>query len=336
MKKIFNINNHQVYEENELLGILEEKENYLVKHKLSPRFCQYGPQEIQIELTHKCNLKCIFCYNDSGKAYEDELSDEEIIKIVMDAIELNVAKIIFSGGEIFCRKKILFKCIRICNTHGIIINLITNATFLTDEDIKFLVEMKQCINMVQISVDGASANIHEELRGIKGCWKNTITNAYKLVKEGIHVKFASVITSKNFSEIQDIAELAYLLNVEELHFGVVIKQGRAVDSESSLSEKEYEQMPEMVSALADYYDGKMLIYYSQPVDFIEKMKRLSVLKSVEIRGNGKVYKNCTSEICFGSIKEASLKKVWESANMKWNAIRGKKYFEKSEEFITKE
>lgn len=335
MRKIINIYDGKIYEEDELLTKLEEKEKFLVNHKLSPQFYQDGPQEIQIELTHKCNLKCVFCYNNSGKVYDDELCDEEIIKVIMDAINLNVSKITFSGGEIFCRRDLLYKCIKICDKYNVIINLITNATLITDEDIRFLSSMKQCINMIQISVDGSSAEVHEELRGVNGCFEKTLKNAFKLAKEGIHVKFASVITEKNFSEIQDIAELAYLLNVEELHYGVVIRQGRSIDADCGISEDEYEKIPEMIAELSSLYDGKMFIYYSQPIDFIEKMKRFSAIKAVEIRGNGKVYKSCTSDICFGSIRENDLEEVWINACEMWNDIRKEEYLEKNEEYITK-
>ena len=37
---------------------------------------------LELELTHACNLRCIYCYAESGKALENELSYSEIIDAV--------------------------------------------------------------------------------------------------------------------------------------------------------------------------------------------------------------------------------------------------------------
>lgn len=335
MKKIMDIHSGKVFEENSLLEMIAQKEKKLGEKALVPLRYRNSPEELQIELTRKCNLKCIFCYNKSGGAIENEMSDEEVLNLVNQAIDMKVKRITFSGGEIFCRKETLKKCLNLCHEEGVFVNLITNGTLLTDEDMKFLSSIKFTINMIQISIDAACAEIHDKLRGIKGCWNKSIQNAYKLIKLELPVKLVSVISSENFDQIYDLAELAYLLKAKELQFGVVIKQGRAIDSDCSLNENQYERFPKEVAELYRYYKGKVNIYYSQPIEFVENKIRLSVLKALEIRTNGDVHKTCTSDLCFGSIKECTLREMWEKASKIWNELRAKPYSDTTTEFIVK-
>ena len=44
----------------------------------------YTPFHAEFEITKKCPLKCLHCYNNSGNKKDDELSSDEIIKIMSD------------------------------------------------------------------------------------------------------------------------------------------------------------------------------------------------------------------------------------------------------------
>ena len=45
-----------------------------------------GPYQLALDITNKCNLRCLHCYNASGenRVMEHELSDDEVIKFVKD------------------------------------------------------------------------------------------------------------------------------------------------------------------------------------------------------------------------------------------------------------
>ena len=51
------------------------------------------------ELTNACNLNCIYCFNDSGRAFENELAKEEIYNILRSLNDAGVIRIEFTGGE---------------------------------------------------------------------------------------------------------------------------------------------------------------------------------------------------------------------------------------------
>lgn len=78
------------------------------------------PLGVQIELTYKCNLKCIHCYNNSGKPpynKEMELSDWE--RISREIVTGGCLAVTFSGGEPLCAKEKLYRMIDIFSNHGV-------------------------------------------------------------------------------------------------------------------------------------------------------------------------------------------------------------------------
>ena len=56
-------------------------------------------ESIVLEITDACNLKCIHCYNDSGKKRRNELTLEEIYKLIDEAKRIGVLRVNVSGGE---------------------------------------------------------------------------------------------------------------------------------------------------------------------------------------------------------------------------------------------
>src|SRR6056297_4049464 len=56
-------------------------------------------------ITSKCNLKCVHCYNDSGLNTDcNEVSTEKAKEILTDLAEFGVPSVLFSGGEPLMRE----------------------------------------------------------------------------------------------------------------------------------------------------------------------------------------------------------------------------------------
>src|SRR3954468_15767181 len=67
------------------------------------------PVGIKLELTHACNLRCAFCYTDSPRhtlAHTPDLSDDEWIAIVDEAIALGALEAVVTGGEPLLRREL--------------------------------------------------------------------------------------------------------------------------------------------------------------------------------------------------------------------------------------
>ena len=111
-----------------------------MKNNLS---CKFSPQDIEdakqagrllsmeLELSRACNLRCIYCYADSGTALDAELSLAEILDAVDQAVELGAKRIIvLGGGEPLVHPDIL-TILRHIHHRGAGIDLFTNGTRIT-------------------------------------------------------------------------------------------------------------------------------------------------------------------------------------------------------------
>ena len=118
---------------------------------------------LQWHITHKCNLRCIHCYQED---YKNDLSFEEIKKVFCDYLEYikkNNFKghIIITGGEPFLHPD-FFKVISLFEENNITFGILTNGTLLDEDMVKRLKDFKN-LSFVQISLDGTQ-RMHYSIR----------------------------------------------------------------------------------------------------------------------------------------------------------------------------
>lgn len=88
---------------------------------------------MELETSHICNLRCIYCYNGSGRKKPNELTYEEIIDAVDQGIDLGVRRVIvIGGGEPLMHPRIM-DILRHIHERGAAIDLFTNGTLITAE-----------------------------------------------------------------------------------------------------------------------------------------------------------------------------------------------------------
>ena len=101
-----------------------------------------------IEVTRRCNNRCIHCYNNlpmgDQEALLDELTYDEYCRILDEITEAGCLWLLFTGGEIFLRKDFLDIYMYV-KKKGLLITLFTNGTLLTPEIADYLVQWsKKC------------------------------------------------------------------------------------------------------------------------------------------------------------------------------------------------
>lgn len=89
---------------------------------------------LRISVTDRCNLRCVYCRPEKGaqwQARENQLSVEEIARIVETAAQVGVKRIRLTGGEPLIRPDILEIVARLASIPGIEeVSLTTNAMLL--------------------------------------------------------------------------------------------------------------------------------------------------------------------------------------------------------------
>jgi MoaA/NifB/PqqE/SkfB family radical SAM enzyme len=168
---------------------------------------KFIPYYIALELTLKCNMRCIHCGSTAGDIRKDELSTDEWISVCKDASSLGCKLVTFLGGEPFLRKD-WFDIAQGIKDIGMNLTIITNGLALDDN----LVSDLKRINpyAIGISLDGATAETHDSIRQVKGSFEKC-TQGLELLKEyNIPASVVTTVHKKNIKELPAISD--FILN----------------------------------------------------------------------------------------------------------------------------
>jgi len=125
---------------------------------------QEFPFLIDIEVTNHCNLKCIFCGQQTMKR-EKGFIDETIFKKVIDECEIHKTPIrLIRWGEPFLHEKIIDFC-EYAKNKNIPIHITTNGLIIDEEQMKKIVELE--VDSIVFSFQGATKEQYELMRNNK-------------------------------------------------------------------------------------------------------------------------------------------------------------------------
>lgn len=195
-------------------------------------------------LTARCNLSCKHCYT-VRLVKKGELSFEEIKNILLDASQVGVRHINFTGGEIFVRNDAL-DIISHTSSLGIRTSIVTNGLLLDEEVVKGLARSKV---FVFFSLDGADKEIHERIRG-KGTWEKANQGIERLKEAGVPFCFVMAINRINSFQMREYLYFAKRKGALAVCLIPVLPVGKAKE-EMLLSPEEIEVFLEEVSRTAE-------------------------------------------------------------------------------------
>jgi len=196
------------------------------KYGVRVPFTPAGPFEIVWNFTYQCNLRCKHCYENAGGEKRPELSTEEakqVLDILSKIAGIGLPALSFSGGEPLARRD-FFELATYAKKRIGYISIASNGTLITKDNAKRIKEVG--VDYVEISIDGATPQIHDEFRGIPGALERTIRGVKNCLEEGIDTCIATVLHRDNLSELDKLIELTKHLDVRFMHFNY-IPTGRA-------------------------------------------------------------------------------------------------------------
>ena len=197
--------------------------------KISGSYNYYSPIHFLVELTDACNLKCRHCYRESS--YHESSSQnikrlptEQLLDILQDMSENGVITVELTGGEPTFHPD--FKEIfRFCCENFNLVSIITNGWFI-DEDVGREINRFKQNTIVQIDLDGDSAEMHDDLRGVKGSFEHALNAIRTLAKYDIRFRVAMNVYPKNYSSIENTLKLAKIMGATWFSFSPLLDIGR--------------------------------------------------------------------------------------------------------------
>lgn len=163
-----------------------------------------APVNVTWEITLACNLQCVHCLSDSGKAPEDELGRRECLHLIDRLTSLKVFQVNIGGGEPFMRADFL-ELLDYSHEKGLVTCVSTNGTMIDRDLAKSLSNLKMLY--LQVSMDGATAHVNDAIRG-KGTYKKILHALDCLARHGVRFSINTVLTRTNFSQLDTLREMA--------------------------------------------------------------------------------------------------------------------------------
>ncbi|MBD3185978.1 radical SAM protein [Candidatus Bathyarchaeota archaeon] len=309
----------------------------------------FYPYTILWDFTNKCNLRCVYCYNDDTSkqvlpleeieygvtppSQQPDLTVAQIRdRVIPQFEEMRVRTLCLSGGEPLVRwRDILEIAPDLCDIGLEEIMLATNGTLLTREKVR---EYKRAFKKVPMhfialpldSLDpGIVARLRPPMKDVLARTKKAIRLA---LEEGLIVTVETVVTQDNFDEIDDIISFSKEKNTAcfaEIY--PMFSEGRAKErNDLLLTDKQFREFDRV--RLEKY--GTCVTWDSMPFipesEYWEKIKdkaRLAEITEGCIAGReylqldhaGNVYPCSFLRIHCGNLLTQDLKDIWETNEM---------------------
>jgi MoaA/NifB/PqqE/SkfB family radical SAM enzyme len=286
-------------------------------------------KEIIISITNRCNLRCAMCQI-PGSGVQEEMTTEKIKELILDAVKLCPASLVFSGGEPLLRNDI-YDLISFANRKKINTCLTSNGILIDDSVAKRLADSG--IGVVNISIEGPE-KVHESMRGT-GNFNKAVEALNRLCLYKIETTIATVVCRKNYKSLPEVMDLARSHGVTTVKFQpfsdifLVQKQGKAdfflSQSERSAIEQSVE---EVIKRSLEYKISTNPVEYLRAIPAYlcgcanngARIGCAALWTSCPISARGDVYPCWVlSDRILGNVKDVRLSSIWNS--FKHNRMR---------------
>ncbi len=161
---------------------------------------------MELELSRACNLRCIYCYAESGKALENELTLSEIKDAVDQAMDLGARRIIVLGGGEPVAHPDIITILQYIYKKGAAIDMFSNATLITQELAQAFRSLD--VNLV-IKMNSMRRDVQDYLAGRPGTFDKIRHGLDCLQKAGypaadLDLGVQTIICRQNFEELPEM------------------------------------------------------------------------------------------------------------------------------------
>ncbi len=178
-----------------------------------------------IELTNKCNLKCVHCYANSGpEAGEDDILTTEDYKVVLSELkEIGCKNIQFIGGEATVHKDLVELIDHALDLDFETIEIYSNLLFISSNLKQRIVDNNLLVATSFYSYDEA---VHDKITQGASSWKKTTKNIKDLIFSGVSLRVSYVEMPENEGHYEETKDFLEQLGVQQLDFDKIRKFGR--------------------------------------------------------------------------------------------------------------
>ena len=167
------------------------------------------PLSVQLDLTYRCNERCIHCYLDHDD--HGEMTTVEIKDLLDQMADAGVFYLTISGGEILMRRD-FFEILEHARARTFCVKLKTNGVLIRQKQAQRLRELG--VEAVQISIYSHRPEVHDAITKVPGSLRQSIAAVRLLREQGLTVTMANVLMVQNAADYQGVRALAAELDAK--------------------------------------------------------------------------------------------------------------------------
>ncbi|MFT5173282.1 MAG: radical SAM protein with 4Fe4S-binding SPASM domain [Gammaproteobacteria bacterium] len=219
---------------------------------------QRVPLDASIELTHRCNLRCVHCYLGDQKEIRQHRSDElstDAFKALLDEMaDAGTLNLTLTGGDPMVRKD--FCTLYEYAVHkGFLITVFCDGALITPAVRKVFARYRP--RKVEVSVYGATRETYESITQVAGSHARCMEGIEWLAKTGIKFTLKTVLMQHNRHELDQLREFAAAYSVpfyfDTAIFACLPHGDNAARANESLKRTSISEIPvQVTSHMASY------------------------------------------------------------------------------------
>ena len=184
--------------------------------------------ELWLHVNDFCNLACAHCLVSSGPDQSQGLPTASLLDAIDQGVALGVERFFFTGGEPLARPDALELSRRIVAEHERELVILTNGTLFRGERLDGLTALAGDRLRVQISLDGASAETNDPIRGA-GTFERIAEGIRTAVAAGLRPSVTMVLLQRTLGDVDALVRLAASLGVRNVHLLWPHRRGRVLN-----------------------------------------------------------------------------------------------------------
>lgn len=216
-----------------------------------------APLNTAVYLTYDCNVNCIHC-GVNRQTHQKSLSGDEWIKVFEKLRKAGVYSLVLNGGEPLAHPD-ANQILRYLAKSPFYVRLYTNGALIDDEKIDILTKASNFF--LSISMDGATAEVHDDFRRKKGTF-DRVMRAVEGLRKGnpdLPCLFACVIHKNNMNNLEDVMKLAIEKNMTGLMFISFNYTEYLAKSDYYVSVQQHPEILANLRQTAEKYQDRLLI-----------------------------------------------------------------------------
>ena len=286
-----------------------------------------NPLWLLAEITYKCPLHCVFCYNPVDyTSYGQELTTEDWLRVLRQGREIGATQLGFSGGEPLVRDDLEI-LVAEARKLGYYSNLITSGVGLNEKRISAFKEGG--LDHIQLSFQDSTKELNDFLSSTRTF--DLKQKVAKLIKKHEYPMVLNCVLHRhNIDHVQQILEMAEAMEAEYVELANTQYYGWAYVNRDQLlpTREQLKRAEEVTNEFRERIGNKMRIYFVVP-DYYENRPKACM------NGWGSVFLTITADglalpchearqlpgLNFPNVRDHDLRSIWYDSPG-FNAYRG--------------